>query len=135
MPVVKSCAGSKVAPDAIFDTIENFQSVWPYSMQVLVFPYEHSEVNYDDKDCKDFEEQMVKAGRKIHVMEMATLNGASTHPIIEYFKEAMKTETLDESTTLYFLVDPDGVNAQLHYGKSIQDIKDIMSYMMKGYEL
>ena len=104
-------------------------------MQVLVIPYEHSQIDYDGKDCKNFEEEMVKTDRKIHVMAMATLNGPSTSPIIAYFKNAMETETLDESTTLYFLVDPDGIDVQLHYGKSIQDIKDIMSYLMKGYEL
>jgi hypothetical protein len=135
MTVTKTCADSKIAPEAIFDSIEKFQSVWPYSLQVLVIPYEHPKINYDDKDCKEFEEQMVKAERSINIMEMGDLNGPSTNPIISYFKKAMKVNILDENTTLYFIIDPDGLHAEHHYGKSLQDIKDALSHLMKGYEL
>ena len=135
MTVTKTCADSKIAPEAIFYSIEKFQSVWPYSLQVLVIPYKHPKINYDEKDCKNFEKEMIKPERRINVMEMGDLNGPSANPIISYLKKAMKVKILDEDTTLYFIIDSDGLHAEHHYGKSLQDIKDALSHLMKGYEL
>jgi len=133
--VAKTCADSEVSPKMMFDSMERFQKVWPYSLKVLVFPYEHPNVDYSRKDCKSFEEELVKVDRNINVMEMGNLNGHGMNTIIAYLKSAMQQETLDVDTTLYFIIDPDGREVEFHYGKSLQDIKDVLSYLMKGYEL
>lgn len=133
--VAKFCASSEVSPKVMFDSIERFQKIWPYSLKVLVFPYEHPNIDYSGKDCRSFEEELVKVDRNINIMEMGNLNGQGVNPIIDYLKSAMQQEVLDVDTTLYFIVDPDGREVELHYGKSLQDIKDVLSYLMKGYEL
>jgi len=133
--VAKTCSDSEVSPKMMFDSMERFQKVWPYSLKVLVFPYEHPNVDYSRKDCKSFEEELVKVDRNINVMEMGNLNGHGMNTIIAYLKSAMQQETLDVNTTLYFIIDPDGREVEFHYGKSLQDIKDVLSYLMKGYEL
>ena len=49
-----------ITPKTVFDSIEHIKHVYPYSVEVLVFPYEHPDVNYDiidDEyfDCTEFE--------------------------------------------------------------------------------
>lgn len=113
-------------------SIENLQKVWPRTVEIMVFPFEHPNLDYKDLDCTEFEKEYKKKGRPIHVMEMTTLNGPETNPLIEKLKtDVMHAEELTVNTTQYFVLNPNWSKLQYHYHKSVLDVKDIIQEMVK----
>ena len=114
------------------ESIERLQKVWPYSVEILVFPFEHPSINYDEKNCDDFEMECQKPGRNIHIMETSRrLNGDDAPDIFKFLKEIMGAEELNLDTTMYFLFHPDFDTLEYHYGKSLLDMKDILRELVK----
>ena len=129
--MAKTCSGAKVSAATMLESIEHLQSVWPYSVEVLIFPYEHPSTNYDEKNCEDFDKDYTKTGRKIYMMELAILNGPNTHPMFKFLKDVMGVEDLSLDTTQYFVMSPDVDAFEYHYGKSLLDMKDVLREKVK----
>jgi hypothetical protein len=114
-------------------SIERLQRVWPYSVEILVFPFEHPSLDYTTLSCDDFEIEFQRPGRKIHMMEMVHLNRDENdaNSLFKFIKGAMDVNEFNLSTTQYFVFTPDWDALEYHYGKSLLDMKDIILQLLK----
>lgn len=131
IPMAKTCSGSKVEPASLFEAVEDLHSVFPYSVEVLVFPFEHPSVDYSEKNCEDFEKECTKPGRKINVMALSDLTGPDANPAFQLISQIMGPDQLNLNTTAYFVVHPDLTKFEYHYGKSLDDMKDTLAQWVK----
>lgn len=105
-------------------------------VEIIVFPFEHPDVEYKDLDCSDFDDEYKKEGRPIHIMEIGDLNGPSTHPLLETLKkDVMRAEELTINTPQYFVLNPSWSKLQYHYAKSLSDMRDVLKEMIKKLHL
>jgi len=136
--MAKLCKSS-TRPDseAYFATLEELQRIWPYSLELLVFPFEHPSVDYATEDCVDFEESAKKTGRPIHVMEMIDINApfSTLHPVFKYFKTKAILGNLDVDTATCFLINPEGRRIEVHQSASLDTIKKHILGTFREYEL
>ena len=135
LPLVKTCEGGQVSISTMIESIESLKAVWPYSVEIMVFPFEHPGLLYDDLNCDDFDAEYAKNERSIYMMEMSELNGDNAHPIFKAIKEIMKVEESGTNVNVdklnYFIIDPDWEILHHHYNKSLMDIKDVLREMIK----
>jgi hypothetical protein len=146
IPLAKMCntTSTAVSPKQVFQSIEHIKTVYPYSVEILVFPYEHPEADYDlydqddNFDCTEFETLVKQKGRdsNIHVMKESDLR---RNPVFQLFYFAMninpyKKDDLDWNTQFYFVVRPNGVNGSYEYGKSLLEIQDTLAVALKDLE-
>ncbi len=127
----------------MFESIEQLQKVWPYSVEILVYPFEHPSVDYTQHDCQDFDAEYQKVGRSIYAMEMVNFDehddsfsnhDAAAAPLFDFFKKVMNTKEFNLSTTQYFIFSPDWDDLEYHYGKSLLDVKDVVREILKELE-
>ena len=103
--------GGKVSAATIIESIANLQSVWPYSVEILVFPFENPSIDYSQLVCDDFEMEHQKTGRSIYMMEMTNLNdGTDTNALFKFMRETMNTKDFNLSTTQFFSLLPTGTS-------------------------
>ena len=103
--------GGKVSAATMIESIANQQSVWPYSVEILVFPFEHPSIDYSQLVCDDFEMEHQKTGRSIYMMEMTNLNdGTDTNALFKFMRETMNTKDFNLSTTQFFSLLPTGTS-------------------------
>lgn len=136
----------KVAPESVFESIERLAQVYPHAVEVLVFPYKHPNVNYDQHlDCKEFDTiiqttnekyKKMKQHRNIHVMQEVNLKQndekqSRVHPVFQLFLKLLKFQEFVFDTQFYFIVKPDGIDASYHYGKSLLDMQDELGIAVK----
>jgi hypothetical protein len=132
VPIAKSCHGAKVPAKDIFDSIQDLKNIWPYAVELVVFSYDHPTMDYQGKDCTDFEQEYVKTGRTIHMMKpSSTLNGLDATPIFKIIRDIMQVTELNVYTTQYYLIRPDFDMLEYHYGKSLLDMKDVLEEAIK----
>ena len=135
LPLVKTCEGGQVSISTMIESIESLKAVWPYSVEIMVFPFEHPGLLYDDLNCDDFDAEYAKNERSIYMMEISELNGDNAHPIFKAIKEIMKVEESGTNVNVdklnYFIIDPDWEILHHHYNKSLMDIKDVLREMIK----
>mmetsp|Transcript_959 Transcript_959/g.1352 ORF Transcript_959/g.1352 Transcript_959/m.1352 type:complete len:257 (+) Transcript_959:140-910(+) len=120
--VVKICLQDSVEQG--YQIFESLQRVWPYTVEILVFTFEHPDFDYSKiEDCKAHEEAFKKKGRHIHVMEQVNINGPKTHPVYKYLKGLFHMDELDNNYSTFFLVTPDGDSIEVHLGSSEEQLK------------
>merc|ERR1711862_777782 len=95
---------------------EHLHSVWPFVLEVLVFPFRHPRVDYEKADCLKGMTAIKKKGRKIHLMDEVKVNGEETHPIHQFLKKPFKIDELETDVATYFFVNPDGEWVVAHHG-------------------
>jgi glutathione peroxidase-family protein len=137
MPLAKTCSNAKesdVAASFLFDSIEHLKSVFPYSLEIVVFPFEHPSVNYSDKHCEEFEKETKKRGRTIHVMETSIITGPDAHPMFKLINEAMAGDDLNLNSTAFFILNLDLKAFEMHYGKSLVDMRDTVREWVKKHD-
>jgi len=137
--MAKLCKKDRPDSEGYFATLEELHRIWPYSLELLVFPFEHPKFDYATEDCTDFEEAAKKTGRPIHVMEMIKdINApfSTLHPVYQYFKSKAEIGDLDVDTATCFLVNPEGNRIEMHQGASLGTIKKhILRTFAVDYEL
>ncbi len=134
IPMAKTCSDAKVSFSDMLAAVEDLHSVHPYSVEILVFPFEHSSADYSKKNCEDFEEEYTKPGRKIHIMELSELTGSDANPAFQLINKIMDMsggDSVNLNTTAYFVVHPELTSFEYHWGKSIADMKDTMNQWVK----
>lgn len=130
--MAKLCKRERPDAEGYFATLEELQKIWPYSLELIVFPFEHPKFNYENEDCADFEKAQRKVGRSIHVMEMADINGQSGEipPVYRYLKSKAGIDDMDYDIATTFFINPDGDNIEIHQG-SLYTIKQ---YLLRIFE-
>ena len=132
IPLAKMCTNnSDVTPQSVFDSIVRLKQLNPYAVEVLVFPYEHPKVNYDESDCDDFEALVKQEDRNILVMEESNLK---SNPVFQFFLKALDMDDYVSDTQFYLLVNPNGISGSYEYGKSLLDMHDVLRIAMKELE-
>ena len=131
LPIAKTCAGTKVPATKLLKSVEHLKSVYPYTLEILVFPFEHPAKDYNGLDCSHFEEEIKKEGRHIQVMDFVQLNGPDSHPLFNLFRDAMDTTDFNLDDVLYFVVLPDLDKFEMHWGKSLVDMRDVLRVLSK----
>jgi len=133
LPIAKICYGSQVGEEVMLDSIENLRKTFPYGVEIVVFAFEHPSMDYTKAYCNDFDLEYTSP-RSIHMMELATLNGPNADPIFKLIGKIMNAEELDINTTQYYVINPDFSTLEFHYGKSLEDMKDILRQVIKELE-
>jgi len=141
IPIAKSCQGSKVPPKDIFDSIQEIKKVLPYTVEILVFSYEHPSVDYSQTDCSEFDTQYRNGRRGIHMIKQSSnedlvlLNNpsSSSHPnsIFKIIGDIMGVSEFNVYTTQYHIISPDFDSMEYHHGKSLLDLKYILLEIVK----
>jgi len=131
LPIAKTCDGAKVPAANLLQSIEDLKSVYPYTVEILVFPFEHPSKDYDGLDCSHFEEEIRKEGKHIQVMDFVHLNGPGAHPLFDLFRSAMNILNFNLDEVLYFVVLPDFDKFEIHWGKSLVDMRDVLRVLVK----
>lgn len=148
LPIAKTCSSSsKVQPHIMFEQIERLHSVWPWAIEILVFPFEFPGADYSNQNCDFFDFEYKKKGRKIYVMEESNLfpnnnkkggekgedeGEKMDNPLFELLFETMGDDTVNLNTTMYFVISPDLMSFEYHYGKSLIQMQDIMSLWVQS---
>ena len=152
LPLAKMCSkdnnkDTTVSPQSVFESIERLAQVYPHAVEVLVFPYKHPDITYDQTmDCNDFDtiiqnsnNKYRKKNRNIYVMDEVNLNqndddrkkSAQVHPVFQLFLDALDFKKFVFDTQFYFIVKPDGIDGSYHYGKSLLDMQDEITIAVK----
>ena len=102
-----------------------------FSLEILAFPFDHADSNIEA--CREeLEASERKGGRKVHVMEVAKINGEGTHPVFRHLKGVFDLEEMDPSFAHYFFVNPDGNTMEMHYGASYNSLKRFVDRHVEG---
>eukprot|EP00591_Stephanopyxis_turris_P002284 CAMPEP_0195509648 /NCGR_PEP_ID=MMETSP0794_2-20130614/2526_1 /TAXON_ID=515487 /ORGANISM="Stephanopyxis turris, Strain CCMP 815" /LENGTH=246 /DNA_ID=CAMNT_0040636925 /DNA_START=30 /DNA_END=770 /DNA_ORIENTATION=+ len=121
----KQCSEGGTPWTRYLQSLEHLHSVWPYTLEIVVFPFKRPNFGPENYSfCNIYEKELKKKGRKIHVMEEVEINGPSTHPVYKYLKEKFKIEDLDNDTTTFFLIPPDGRTIEVHHFASLSHMKN-----------
>lgn len=111
--------------DSIYRGIEYLHHTWPYLLEIVVFFYNHPDLDYDI-DCASFHVRFTFTGRKIHIMEVVNINGPNTHPVLRYLKWSMnlhEEQGLSHDFTSFFIINPDGNTIQHMKAMSFEKLK------------
>jgi len=120
--VPKTCIKDNV--EQAYHIFESLQRVWPYTVEILLFTFEHPEMDYSIiDDCQAFRESFHKPGRSIHVMEEVDINGPKTHPVYKYLKGLFNLTDLETNFSTYFLITPNGDSIEMYRGSSEEQLK------------
>ena len=133
--VMKSCIPGQM--EQVFTSMEHLHDVWPYALEVLIFPFSTPERDEEVKQfqmsigCDSYADAMSKKGRRIHVMEEAKLNGDDAHPVYKYlakhFKRRLDGGEIPTDVATFFIVTPDGDRIEAHFGSSPERLKHILA--------
>ena len=137
--VLKDCMPGQI--EQILNAMEHLHDVWPFSLEVLVFPFSTPE--RDDEviafqtsiGCDTYFNAIKKKGRRIHVMEEAKLNGDDAHPVYRYlskqFDGRLGPDGLPTDLATFFIVTPDGDRIEAHTGISPERLKHTIAVHME----
>lgn len=137
--VLKDCMPGLI--EQILNAMEHLHDVWPYSLEVLVFPFSTPE--RDDEvtafqtsiGCDTYFNAIKKKGRRIHVMEEAKLNGDDAHPVYNYlskqFEGRLGSDGIPTDLATFFLITPDGDRIEAHIGLSPERLKHTIALHME----
>lgn len=131
MNVALSCSPEHKLEDGL-KQIEHIQNIYPYSLEIVVFPFRHPKVDYETADCAENMAALKKGGRKIHVMEEVEVNGDNTHPVFKFLKKPFKIDELSHSIATFFFVRPNGVDLVAYHGASEQHIMKFLSQQLNS---
>jgi len=110
--VARTCDAGKASKQ--YDELEHLHSTYPYTLEIVVFPFDHP--GYPVDSCIDeVRAHETKAGRKIHVMEPAELNGANVHPVYGYLRNLFDITDFPMNHAYHFMVHPDGNSIGLDF--------------------
>lgn len=115
--VARDCAHM----DDFYTQMEHLQSIYPYTVEVLVFPFRPAD--WDDGCSTDFQKIDTKKGRKIHIMEECNINGPNTHPVYKYLKDTFELDDLNDAYATFFVVNPDGNAIDMILPDNFNDIQ------------
>jgi hypothetical protein len=155
VPLARMCRKSKdpKVPSAkqIFEQLEHIKQVYKYSVEVLVFPYDHprekghDQTNNDDDDddddaysfdCTEFNTLMQQQNRNIYVFQKSHLTrksrgGKQLDKVFQLLLERLNLKEFNFETQFYFILQPDGMNAFYHFGLGLEDMQDIIGHSVK----
>mmetsp|Transcript_2394 Transcript_2394/g.4978 ORF Transcript_2394/g.4978 Transcript_2394/m.4978 type:complete len:248 (+) Transcript_2394:272-1015(+) len=133
--VLKSCIPGQM--EQVFASIEHLHDVWPYALEVLIFPFSTPESDEEVRQfqmsigCDSYTDAVEKKGRRIHVMEEAKLNGNDAHPVYRYlgkqFKLKLDGGKIPTDVASFFIVTPDGDRIEAHFGSSRTRLKHTLA--------
>ena len=131
--MAKLCKSVNPNAEIYFARMEDLQKVWPYSFELIVFPFEHPKFDYANEDCADFEEAARRPGRSIHVMETANIHVPveELHPVYKYMMGKAKFDKLDVDIATFFVVNPEGSRVEVHQGTSLTSLKRYLHRMFE----
>lgn len=120
--LVVNAARDCVHMDAFYSQMEHLHSIYPYTIEILVFPFRRAE--WDDEGCAiDFKKLDTMKDRKIHIMEESNMNGPNTHPVYKYLKDIFGIDDLDDAVQTFFLINPDGNVVDKYLVKNLDTIQ------------
>ena len=124
--------------------MQSLFKIMPYSLNIVLFPFEIPSIDYDDEDCSDFEDLIEKASKnklfknKLFFMEEAIINGSErgVHPVYEFLKRKMNEPKLMDDHATFFFVNGEGTKIEMLQGASFVSLRDhIISSTKDGYGL
>ena len=137
--VLKDCMPGQI--EQILMAMEHLHDVWPYSLEILVFPFSTPERDEEviafqtSIGCDPYFNAINKKGRRIHVMEEAKLNGDDAHPVYQYlskqFDGRLGADGMPTDLATFFIVTPDGDRIEAHIGISPGLLKHTIALHME----
>ena len=114
----------------------------PYSLNILLFPFEIPSIDYKNEDCSAFEAVLEKASKnklfenKLFFMEDATLNGLYVHPVYEFLKRKTDQPELMETHATFYFINGEGTKIEVLQGASFGTLRShIIGSTRDGYGL
>lgn len=129
------------AIDEVLLAMEDLLETWPYSLNVVLFPYPHPKLNYDEHDCSHFEHTIAstqensKLKDKLYMMEETVLNGKEAHPVYEWLKDQTDMEEMFEEYATFFFIGLDGRRIDVVQGDFQNVKKHVQRLTQNNYEL
>lgn len=126
--MAKMCKKNAPDTEAYFSQFGALKKIWPYSLEVVIFPFDHPHIDYENDDCEGFEEGARKTGRNYYFMEAAEFNGPldNIHPVYRYLKSKTRDEDLDLNAATYFMVNTDGTYMEIYQNASLGNLKHLL---------
>lgn len=109
--------------------MSNLFNVMPYSLNIVIFPFQPPGVSYLSANCDKFDEAVKiastdkKLKSKLFIMETAELNGADTHPVYKYLKEKAELEPMLDTHSSFFFVNGEGTKIDLFQAASFTQLR------------
>lgn len=114
------------AVEKYFSAIESLSEASPYAIEIVVFPFFKSGVDYKNEDCFLFDRAAKKKHRKIHITTTVEINGFDAHPLYKYMKEKAGLDALDEEHSTFFLVNAAGTRVDYFTGTTLSRFKTLL---------
>lgn len=140
--VGKVCGDNTEDIEGVIYAMKNLFHVMPYSLNVLLFPFQPKGINNVNADCTKFNQAIENATHdeelknKLFIMEEAILNGENAHPVYKYLKQKTELEPMAESHSTFFFVGGEGTRIDLFQGASFGQLRGhIVSLTRDGYGL
>jgi len=120
----KLCGKTRIDTEKSFEAVEQLKKIWPYALNIVLFPFDMPGVNYSLEDCTQYEEAFHK-DRIVHVMKSIEINGPNTHPVYKYMKNLFKIgeDDMQIDMATFYIISPDGNIIESHYGHSYELMK------------
>uniref|UniRef100_A0A7R9Z229 ShKT domain-containing protein n=1 Tax=Pseudictyota dubia TaxID=2749911 RepID=A0A7R9Z229_9STRA len=128
--LVVNCAKICGATEHFYKALDHIHDVWPYTVEILAFPFWKKDTNETPETCPSLREAELSKDRKIHVMKEVELKGPNMHPVYKFFKNKFNQE-VDDSYSTFFLVNPDGNLVEAHFGTHPTAIKQYIQKHLK----
>ena len=122
--------------------MQSLFKIMPYSLNILLFPFQIPSIDYKNEDCGGFDAAIAKASdnelfkNKLFFMEEASLNGPYVHPVYEFLKRKTNQPELMESHATFYFVNGEGTKIEVLQGASFGTLRThIVSSTKAGYGL
>mmetsp|Transcript_15189 Transcript_15189/g.20734 ORF Transcript_15189/g.20734 Transcript_15189/m.20734 type:complete len:240 (-) Transcript_15189:345-1064(-) len=126
--IVVNAARDCLNSDVFYSILEHYRSIYPYTVEIIVFPFDHPTSPSGIAECPDAISQAEKnPDRKIHMMEVVDINGPNTHPLYKLLKKVFGLDEIKLDRPYYFFVNPDGDVMEMHYGAGLNNLKDYVA--------
>jgi glutathione peroxidase-family protein len=111
--LMKSCENGGNT-ESTYRSLEALHDVWPYGLEIVIFPFEHPSLDYSKNDCQNFNSVHTTPRTKVHSMEMSKINGPETHEVLKYLKTVFHIDEFDGNFAPFFFINPDGNKIEFH---------------------
>jgi len=125
--VVVNAARDCYNSDVFYQVLEHYRSIYPYTVEILLFPFDHPDTQQGYEECPETIEESEHKKRHVHIMKPVQFTGSKAHPLYKMLTKVFDIEKFSLKKPYYFFINPDGNVIEMHQGAGLQNLKDYIS--------